>query len=68
MNYQTYRVVLKPSNGSDIRSVHYVNAHDHTEAKQSALLLQLNLDIEDNTFQQWAAVMIKPLREHLIDA
>jgi hypothetical protein len=60
MTYQTYRVVLTPSDGDKVRSIHYVDAHSHTEAKNNALLQQLSLDIEDGLFRQWAPIVIRP--------
>ncbi len=67
MNGQIYRVVLTPATGESVRSIHYVDAHSHTEAKNSALLQQISLDMEDGAFRRWAAIMVKPLGRHLID-
>ena len=64
---QTWKVILTPESRERIRSTHYVDASSHTEAKQGALLQQLNLDMEDGSFRRWAAIMVKPLGEHLID-
>ena len=61
MIWQTYRVVLTPANGESVRSIHYVEAHTHSEARTSALLQQLQLDMEDGAFKRWAAIMVKPL-------
>lgn len=60
MNWQTYRVVLTPATGESVRSIHYVEAHTHSEARTGALLQQLQLDMEDGTFRRWAAVVIRP--------
>ena len=64
---QTWKVILTPVTRERIRSEHYVEASSHAEARQGALLQQLNLDMEDGTFKRWAAIMVKPLGEHLID-
>jgi|13_taG_2_1085334.scaffolds.fasta_scaffold29953_4 hypothetical protein len=67
MNNQTWKVILTPVTRERIRSEHYIEATSHAEAKQSALLQQLNLDMEDGAFRRWAAIMVRPLGEHLID-
>ena len=67
MTYQTWKVILTPESRERIRSTHYVDASSHTEARQGALLQQLNLDMEDGAFRRWAAIMVKPLGKHLID-
>lgn len=67
MTYQTWKVILTPESRECIRSTHYIDAGSHTEARQGALLQQLNLDMEDGAFRRWAAIMVKPLGKHLID-
>lgn len=67
MNNQTWKVILTPVTQERVRSTHYIEAVSRAEARQGALLQQLNLDMEDGTFKRWAAIMVRPLGEHLID-
>lgn len=67
MNNQTWKVILTPVTRERVRSTHYIEAVSHADARQGALLQQLNLDMEDGAFRRWAAIMVRPLGEHLID-
>ena len=61
MNRQTYRVTLTPADGAGVRSIHYVQAHTCSEARNDALLQQIRLDMEDGNFRRWAAIVIQPM-------